>query len=191
MREIALFVEDDAHRQVIGALLRRLADCEGLDVHLDWRSSVRGHGKVAVEFGRYLRDLERQGGRLPDLIVVATDANCRGLNERTRELRRYDVPSPVVYAIPDPHVERWLLLDGAAFKAVFSRGCDAPDLKCSRHRYKQRLLQAIRDAGVNPSLGGIEFAGEIVREMDIDRVMRADQSFARLVHDVRDTFRIW
>ena len=37
--------------------------------------------------------------------------------------------APVVLAVPDPHVERWLLLDGAAFKAAVGHGCDAPDQK--------------------------------------------------------------
>lgn len=77
-----------------------------------------------------MRDLKRQGRPYPDLIVVATDANCKGLNERTREIVCRDDPAPMILAIPDPHLERWLLLDGAAFKAVFGKGCDAPDQKC-------------------------------------------------------------
>ena len=51
MREVALFVEDSAHRQVIGALVQRLADERGVAVRLDWRSAVRGHGRVAPELG--------------------------------------------------------------------------------------------------------------------------------------------
>ena len=43
MREIALFVEDYAHQQVIGALVQRLAREHGIAVRLDWRSSVRGY----------------------------------------------------------------------------------------------------------------------------------------------------
>ena len=185
MREIALFVEDSAHRQIIGALVRRLAEECGVDARLEWRSAVRGHGRVVRELGDYLRDLGRQGGRLPDLIVVATDANCGGFAERAREIGSRSAPAPMVLAIPDPHVERWLLLDGAAFKAVFGRGCAAPDFKCSRDRYKQILTEAIRTAGVIPSLGGIEYADDIVRHMDIDRAARADRSFARFVDAIR------
>ena len=185
MRDIALFVEDFAHRQIIGALVRRLAEERGIDARLDWRSAVRGHGRIVRELGDYLRDLARQGGRTPDLIVVATDANCSGFAERAREIGSRDAPAPMVLAIPDPHVERWLLLDGAAFKAVFGRGCAAPDLKCSRDRYKQVLAEAIRTAGVIPSLGGIEYADDIVRHMDIARAARADRSFARFVDAIR------
>ena len=59
MREIVLFVEDFAHRQVIGALVRLLAGELDLDVRLDWRSARRGYGRVVRELNDYLRDLGR------------------------------------------------------------------------------------------------------------------------------------
>ena len=191
MREIALFVEDDAHQQVLGALVRRVATDCNVAVRLDWRSAVGGHGKVVAEFDDYMRDLRRQGSPSPDMIIVATDANCKGLNERAKEIGKPDAPAPMVLAIPDPHIERWLLLDGAAFKAVLGTGCDAPDQKCDRGRYKQRLIEAIHAAGTTPLLGGIEYAEDIVRAMDIDRAARQDRSFKRFVGDLRDTFRGW
>jgi hypothetical protein len=191
MREITLFVEDYAHQQVIGALLRRLAQDSRVDVQLEWRSARHGHGKVVQEFDEFMRDLTRQGGQLPDMIIVATDANCKGLNERTRELQRPQSPAPVILAIPDPHIERWLLLDGAAFKAVFGRGCDAPDQKCSRDRYKELLIDEIQAAGISPSLGGIEFAEDIVNSLNIGRAARADQSFKRFVDSLNAAFQTW
>ena len=190
MREIALFGEDFAHQRVIGALVERLADECGIDVRLDWRSAVRGHGRVVHEFKRYLQDLAGQERR-SDLIVVATDANCRGWNERAGEIGNPDAPAPMVLAVPDPHIERWLLLDGAAFKSVFGRGCDAPDRKCDRDLYKQRLVEAIHTTGITPILGGIEFAEDIVRSMDVERAMRADRSLERFVDDLRAAFRGW
>lgn len=191
MREIALFVEDYAHRQVIGALVQRIAEeCE-IAIHLDWRNAVRGHGKVIAELNDYMRDLRRQGGPWPDLIVVATDANCKGINERTREIGGRDEPAPMILAIPDPHIERWLLLDGAAFKTVFGKGCDAPDQKCDRNRYKQRLIEAIHATGTIPILGGIEYAEDIVQQININRVTQMDRSFRRFVEELRDMFQSW
>ena len=191
MREIALFVEDYAHRQVIGALVQRIAEeCE-IAIHLDWRNAVRGHGKVIAELNDYMRDLRRQGGPWPDLIVVATDANCKGINERTREIGGRDEPAPMILAIPDPHIERWLLLDGAAFKTVFGKGCDAPDQKCDRNRYKQRLIEAIHATGTIPILGGIEYAEDIVQQININRVTQVDRSFRRFVEELRDVFQGW
>ncbi len=191
MREIALFVEDYAHRQVIGALVQRIAEECNVAIQLDWRSAVGGHGKVIAELGNYLRDLKRQGGPFPDLVVVATDANCRGLNERTREIGGQDGPAPMILAVPDPHIERWLLLDGAAFKAVFGKGCDAPDQKCDRRRYKEQLIQAIHSTGTIPGLGGIEYAEDIVQQMDIERTAQRDRSFRRFVTALRSSFQGW
>ena len=121
MHEIALFVEDFAHRQVIGALVQRIADDFNLDVRLDWRNATRGYGQVVREFNIYLRAIDRQGHPPPHLIIVATDANCKGWYQRIRDFGDPVPPAPIVHAIPDPHIERWLLLDGAAFKAVFGR----------------------------------------------------------------------
>ena len=191
MHEIALFVEDFAHRQVIGALVQRIAGDFNLDVRLDWRNATRGYGQVVREFNIYLRAIDRQGHPPPHLIIVATDANCKGWYQRIRDFGDPVSPAPIVHAIPDPHIERWLLLDGAAFKAVFGRGCDAPDQKCDRYRYKQRLVHAIFDAGITPNLGGIEFAEDIVQQMDIERAELADDSFGRFIGSLRATFRAW
>jgi hypothetical protein len=191
MREIALFVEDYAHRQVIGALVQRIAEESDVAIQLDWRNAVGGHGKVITELNNYMRDLRRQGDLRPDLIVVATDANCKGLNERMREISGRDEPAPMILAIPDPHIERWLLLDGAAFKNVFGKGCAAPDQKCDRDRYKQRLIEAIHATGTIPILGGIEYAEDIVQQININRVAQADRSFRRFVEELHDMFQSW
>ena len=191
MREIALFVEDYAHRQFVGALVERRARERAIDIRLDWRNALGGHGKVAREFDRYLRDLKRQGGHPPDLIVVATDANCEGPNARAREFPDGVGHAPLVRAIPDPHIERWLLLDGAAFRSAVGRGCEAPDQKCDRGRYKRLLIEPIRAADIAPILGGVEFAEDIARKMNLARAARADRSFKRFVDALDGVFQGW
>ena len=189
MREIALFVEDFAHQKVIGALVQRLAGEYRIPVDLDWRNAIRGHGRVVRELRDYLRGL--RGRPLPDLIIVATDANCKGINERVKELDNQNAPAAMIFAIPDPHIERWLLLDSAAFKTAVGRGCDAPDQKCDRHLYKRRLIEAIHAAGIMPSFGGIEFAEDIVQHLDIEHAKRADRSFRRFVDHLVNKFQQW
>lgn len=191
MRNLALFVEDYAHEKIISALVSKIAAEFSFNVKFDWRNTVGGHGKVIAELKVYIRDLERQGTPWPDLIVVATDANCKGLNERSRELSVPNAPAPLLLAVPDPHVERWLLLDGAAFKAVFGRGCQAPDRKCARNLYKRKLIEEIHAAGSIPLIGGIEYAEDIVQHMDIDRAAQADASLQRFVEELRTIFRRW
>lgn len=193
MRElgVALFGEDFAHEQIVGALVTRVAGEEGVRVRQDWRSATGGVSRVVAEFRRYLADLGFQGEPRPDLIVVAIDANRKGLSGRARELDALvdDVPQPVVKAIPDPHVERWLLLDGAAFKGVFGVGCQAPDRRYDRGRYKRLLIDAIVEAGVTPNLGGVEYAEEIVEHMNLQRSSQ-DRSFRRFIDDLRQALRV-
>ena len=96
----------------------------------------------------------------------------------------------MAHAIPDPHIERWLLVDSAAFKAVLGVGCEAPDPKCQRDRYKRLLREAIQKAGINPSLGGIEYAADIVAEMDFTHVPHPDESLAKFIAAATQQFRL-
>ena len=189
MVRVVLFGEDSAHQQIISPLVNRIAAEYALTLQLEWISAVRGHGRVVQALEDYLKDLRNQGGLYPDLIIVATDANCQGLNRRIREFQRFEVPTSLVLAIPDPHIERWLLLDGAAFRAVYGQGCSAPDQKCDRDRYKQLLTQAVYEAGRQPILGGLERAADLIQAMNIDRASRADDSLDRFVSDIRRTLR--
>ncbi|MCP4493905.1 MAG: DUF4276 family protein [Gammaproteobacteria bacterium] len=193
MRNISMFVEDHAHYEFFKALLQRLAREYGLEIQLDWQNVRRGHGKVIRELRQYLRDLYRGKSGWPDLVIVATDANCKGLRERLREVTDVTnrAEARIVCAIPDPHIERWLLLDSSAFKHVFGRGCDAPDQKCERARYKKQLTECIVKAGIIPNFGGIEYMNEIVQAMDLDRAGRADTSLATLLSDLHAVFQEW
>ena len=130
--------------------------------------------------------------------MVATDSNCEGLVKREREIDKAGEgwPGKIVKAIPDPHVERWLLLDGAAFRHAVGRGCQAPDRKCERERYKDQLIDEIKEAGVIPSLGGIEYADDIVEALDLQRAGQ-DASLGRFLASLRQALlarvdqRIW
>lgn len=193
MREIAFFVEDFAHQEVLKALVRRLADERGVKLTMNWRNTRRGHGAVITELKQYLRDLQRGQGKLPDLLVVGTDANCKGLAERLRQVtditRHAGIPT--VCAVPDPHIERWLLVDSAAFKEALGKGCAAPDQKCEKSRYKRLLADAVRATGISPSLGGIEFSEDIVEAMDLDRIGRKDASLDHFLGNLKTVLNGW
>jgi hypothetical protein len=186
-KRIAAFGEDFAHKEVVGALIDQVAADESVAVEVDWRSARGGHGRVVVELREYLRDLRRLAN-WPDLVVIATDANCKGAARRS-EIPADQSPVAAVLAIPDPHVERWLLLDGEAFRQVLGRGCQAPDQKCARDRYKHALIRAIADAGVTPALGGIEFAQDIIAAMDLQRGAQADAALQRFLEEFRRALR--
>jgi hypothetical protein len=187
MSEILLFAEDNALEKVVRVLIDRIARELGADVHIRVRTATRGYPHVCSELSRFASDIRRGREMRPDIVVAAVDANCHGIEARRREIdnRLSGISIPVVCAIADPHVERWLLLDGAAFKGVLGVGCKAPDRKCERERYKQLLAAAIREAGVEPLLGGVEFAEDIVARIDLNRAASADDGFNRFVTALR------
>lgn len=191
MVEVVLFCEDVGHELVLRALICRTASAVGCEVDLQRRSVRGGRGKALAEMAEFARDLRGSVHPLPDLLVVAIDANCHGyVTRRDEALKRVgDVGVPLVVAAPDPHVERWLLADSAAFKAVLGRGCRAPDTKCDRDRYKSLLADAVRECGVQPVLGGLEHAEEIVAHMDLDRAPQIDKSLGRFIDELRAALR--
>ena len=193
MRRIVLFVEDYGHEEFIKALIERLAGEHGISLKIVPRSVRGGYGKVITECKAYLRDLERGREELPDLLIVSTDANCNGYVKRKREVDEISdkFKDFTLCAIPDPHIERWLLLDSVAFKTVMGKGCNAPDQKCSRDRYKQLLLEAMQNAGVIPPLGGVEYTEDIVNAMDLQRMERANASFGKFLKDLQSKFKEW
>jgi hypothetical protein len=192
MYEVYLFVEDDGHETFLSALIKRVAKEYNIDVSIKPSSVRGGHGKVISELKDFLQDLENGIVHLPDLFVIATDANCKGILERRKEIDKVvkDVKELVVCAIPDPHIERWLLFDSAAFKDVFGKGCQAPDYKCDRDRYKHVLCQAIKDTGISPPLGGMEYAEDIVNAMDMEKMKLMDDLGAFL-NELHAKFKAW
>ena len=193
MRKIAIFAEDHGHREFLEALLRRLAFEHNVKIELLPRSVRGGRAKVVSELKQALRDIERGSDSLPDLFIAATDSNCVGYVQRKAEVdaAAQGFKTLVVAAIPDPHVERWLLLDSHAFKKVLGKGCSAPDQKCDKDRYKNLLRQACLDAGVESPLGGIEFAEDIVKSMDLKRMETADASLGKVIVEIRGWFEKW
>jgi hypothetical protein len=187
MPELLLFVEDSAQEKFLRAMLQRLAREAGLEVTIRVRTATGGVSKVLVQLSDFIAEVERNLASLPDGLVVAVDANCKGYTQRRRiaEDRAGKYKDLVVYAIPDPHIERWFLLDSEAFRVVLGRGCNAPDAKCEKQRYKRLLSRAVLDAGVQPLLGGIEYAEDLVAHYHFQRVSDNDSSFNKFLTEVR------
>ncbi len=129
MYNISLFVEDRIQERFIVTLVQRFAETYQVKISITPHSVRGGSGTVITQLRQYQRDLQRNQEEFPDLIIAGTDSNCKGFLEREREISQAisDFIRLVIIAIPEPHIERWLLLDSAAFKAVFGKGCPAPD----------------------------------------------------------------
>lgn len=187
MFEALMFVEDDAQEIFLKRLVGRLASEAGVKLTLKVRSAQGGSGWVFNHLKSYAASWKAGKETLPAGLVVAVDANCQGHTKRRDQLdaKAGDLKPYVIHAIPDPHIERWLLLDGEAFKDVLGHGCKAPDEKCEKQRYKRLLAQAVLDAGIQPLLGGVEYAEELATKMNVQRVCDHDASFNRFVQELR------
>lgn len=187
MAKFGLFCEDDGHRSVVSALIRRVCAEYGLRDEIIPYNSTGGFGSALESLKRYVSDLRRERERLFDCIVVAIDANCSGYNEKQKEIREIvaDLRGFTVMAIPDPHVERWLLLDGSAFRQAVGVGCQAPDEKCQKNRYKSILRNSFEDAEIFPVFHGIEWAEDIVANMDLRPGRNMDRSLGNFLDDLR------
>lgn len=95
------------------------------------------------------------------------------------------VQDRLVAACPDPHVERWYLADPQSFERVVGKRPDIGTRKCVRDHYKRVLASAIVQGGHPATLGGVEFAPELVEAMDLYRAGRNDSSLKAFVDDFR------
>ncbi len=188
---VDLFVEDHAHEAFVGAVVKRLAKEAGLEVATQVRCGRGGHGRVLSEL-KHCQAMVKAGAigaELPDLFVVAIDANCTPVNEARRQINEAldeAFQEHTVIACPDPHIERWFLADPDTFMKVVGYRPTVRRGKCERDLYKQMLKDAcIKGQGGNLlTLGGIEFADELVTNMDFFKAGKHDPSLGAFVGDL-------
>ncbi|MEZ5354782.1 MAG: hypothetical protein R2762_19285 [Bryobacteraceae bacterium] len=195
MHRIVVFCEDSFHESFSRAILNRFASEYAIEIEVQFLSARGGLPKLHGELRQFLRDLNRRHGSPPDAIVVLADANCKGHAERKRlmtdALQHYPALAPLtVLGIPDPHIERWMLVDSDAFRSVFGRGCTLPGIECAKDRYKSLLRQEIRQSGIEPNLGGQEFAEDLVAVMNLQRA-DIEPSLRLFLRDLRARFLTW
>ncbi len=105
MYNINLFVEDRGHELFLNALVNRFAEHYAIPVEITFSNAKGGHGKVLSKLKEYVSDLLDEQATLPDLLIVATDGNCKGFLARKQEIEKVlkGFSGTVIYAIPDPH----------------------------------------------------------------------------------------
>lgn len=184
---VDLFAEDRAHEELLHALVRRLACEHAKNVVVRVRSARGGHPRAFGELRLFQKAVVRGYTTSPAILVVCIDANCKPFAKANAEIRKAIVPALshcAVVACPDPHVERWYLADPTSFEEVVGRWPHPGKRKCQRGLYKEILAKAVREGGNPPTLGGIEFAGEIVDRMDLFRAGKNEPSLKRFVAEL-------
>lgn len=187
MYKIGIFVEDEGHRATICAVIERIGEELGVDTKIIDYNTTGGAGSAISELRQYVRDYQKGRVGLLDILVIGIDANCSGYSHKRREILDIvkELEDFCVLAVPDPHVEKWLLCDSSAFNSVFGVGCSVPAQKCQKGYYKKLLREAVRKANVDPAFGGIEYASELVNNMSLTPGTIADTSMDRFVGDLR------
>ena len=191
---VDLFSEDRAHEELLKPLLARIAGEENAHVSVRVRNARGGHGRAIDEFKLYQSLVVGgfAGATSPDVVVVAIDGNCASFAAKRNEIQKAVDPvfkSNIVAACPDPHVERWYLADPDSFQAVVGHRPVLGGKKCERNHYKRLLLESVRQAGHPITLGGVEFAAELVQAMDFYRAGKNDHSLDAFVGDLRGVLR--
>src|SRR5260370_35376238 len=112
MHKINLFVEDRGHAIFLQALVHRLANHYEIPVFIRLGSARGGYGKMVSKLKEYISDLQLDQEDLPDLLIGATDGNCKGYMGRKQEIGSAvkGFRGREIYAIPDPHIERGCFL---------------------------------------------------------------------------------
>lgn len=191
---VDLFVEDRAQEEFLKPLLIRVAEDEGFNISLQFRNARGGVKRAIEEFKTYqiFLDSGLPSGRSPDLLVVAMDGNCSTFAVRKTQIEgstRENFRHMIIPACPNPHIERWFLADPDSFHRVIGYRPNVGPEKCERGHYKRLLRTAVKEGGHIPTLGGVEFASELVAEMDFYRAGKNDASFKAFLDDLLSRLR--
>ena len=190
---VDLFAEDQAHEKLLEPMIRRVAREQGVDARVRVRAARGGHGRALAEYETYQQLLKiRQIQTAPHLIVVAVDGNCARFGRKRQEIERCTTNENrdrVVAACPDPHVERWFMADPDSFCRIVGARPKVEKKKCVRDHYKKSLENSIRQAGHPATLGGLEFAEELVEDMDLYRAAKSDHSLRAFLDHLKDRLR--
>ena len=191
---VDIFVEDRAHEALLVPMLRRIAEEEKVVVSPRIRSGRGGHGRAVTELKLY-QDLVQKGAAgttNPDLLIAGIDGNCSTFARAKKAIvaaTHAPFSDRLVVACPDPHVERWYLADPESFKDVVGHRPTIAKRKCARDYYKDALAKVVRKAGHPATLGGIEFAQELVERMDLYRAGKNERSLKSFMDDLRARLR--
>ena len=167
----------------------RFAEKYNVEYDIFIRTVIGGTGAVKSELTKYARELALLKGQFYDVIIIVKDANCQRWQDIKRWITSKFKQINTIFAIPEPHIEKWYLIDPSAIKKIIGHGYTTPSGKCDRDYYKQELFKAIRQAGIIPPLGGIEYANDIVDYINIDKMDWGDRSFLSFMSEMHRVFK--
>jgi hypothetical protein len=193
---IIFFLEDTAQAAFVRPLVERLILEEGKDLHNYDLHVVSSSGGGSIRaYKEFVRVAKKRKNLEADVLVVGSDGNCNGFVKRKQQLFDASRGLPyteVISAVPDPHIERWYLLDSQALARAAGVPVKvvSPTVKCDKNRYKSLLKKAFTDQGVDPPMGGAEYGGLVVKSMDLYKAGTVDHSLRDFIDQVRSWIRL-
>ncbi len=187
---VNFFLEDSAQEAFIPHLFKRLVCEKGLDAEKFELRLLSDRGGVSIQsYKNFVKEAKRSTHLNADVLVVGSDGNCKGFQQKRTQITRVVAKPPfstVFTAIPDPHIERWYLIDPSALSKVLEGAqVELPKHKCEKNYYKTLLMETFSQCGVLPPLGGIEYGPEIAHIMDIYSASKLDHGFKDFVDQVQ------
>jgi len=196
---IGYFLEDIAQERFMIALVERIIKEERFhdSVCHDVRNASGGRGGVLKELKKYFQNVKKLTGSASscDLVIVAIDGNCGTYSKMQQNImKRKDVikyQGEVICAVPDPHIERWYLIDGHALRIVIGASDFAicPSYKCEKDRYKNAIIDYLSRNDIKPIFGGAEYGEDIIKIVDLEKLQREDGGFNSFINDLRGFLR--
>ncbi len=189
--QVVMFLEDIAHEKLLRGFVNRAATELGVPIQIRVRNATHG-SRVWPELRQTIQAIQKGKDPLPDLFLVAIDANCKGFQTVRHQIEQELEPLsiPLVCAIPDPHIERWYLEDLKAWKQILP-GAKPQQLsyKCEQDRYKKYLKECILAAGVKPTLGGAEYGLDLAQTIDVYQLGKQDPSFKHFWDELKSELK--
>ena len=188
--KVLIFVEDVAQENLIRKLFFRIAKESGLDPErLDVSVPYSRGGASIQALKRYLNDYSIESD--VDCFVLGSDGNCNGFTEKKRTLQKnlekFGALDRTILAIPDPHIERWYVIDPKALSKAVGATIrnNSPKHKCDKGHYKKILQKAILSANVEPLQGGAEYGQDVGEHLDFYKISKEDSGFRFFVEQVK------
>ncbi len=201
------YLEDRAHWSLISSLVKRITEELGIerkvveDVRSPNPARLRERNAIKERFRDLVGDI-RKGLIRFDIFIVVVDGNREGVQKRRDDFTRIlrgktggeEALSKLVFAIPDPHIEKWYMMDRDAFRTA--TGADAPAQHLISNAlkldYKLMLKKAFIDSGIHAIGGGVEYAEDIITAIsDINKFKDLEQSCSSFVTDLREKLQLF
>ena len=184
---IGLFMEDNAHERFITSLVQRIASDVSIHVQCDVRNATGGIPQMHGELRRFLLDYSNIESAFFEILIIVQDADREGETEVKSQIRnlieRTGYPGTTILAVPEPYIEAWYLADPVSIQTISGSQnlIQIPQGNNDKDVYKSELSQVFGYA----LLGGIEYADEIIENMNLYRASQNVNSLRHFIDELR------